>query len=105
MTYQKDIGNLVYYAAVVSGLSLVFNMATKKLIKIKPADLGTPDFEDSIKLVASVSLAMWTQDYLEKRHIQTQYIQLMASIAIMLGGAVPNALAFSGSYYLFFKLG
>lgn len=38
---------------------------------MKPADLGNPDFEDSIKLVTSVFLAMWAQYYLEKQGILT----------------------------------
>lgn len=50
-SYQKDIRSLIYHTAVVSSLSLVFNLAAKKFIKMKPADLGKPDLE----LLASVS--------------------------------------------------
>jgi hypothetical protein len=66
---SEDFGNLAYHAAVVGGLSLGYNVLAKKFIKMKPADLGKVDFEDSLKLVASVALAMWTQDMLIKQGI------------------------------------
>lgn len=66
MSSEKDIANTIYNAAVVSGISLLYNMVAKKLIKFKPADLRRPDVEDTIKLVGSVALAMATRDYLIK---------------------------------------
>jgi hypothetical protein len=62
---EQDYGNLVYLT-VVAGLSLGYNKLAKKFIKMKPADLGKVDFEDSLRLVGSVVLAMWTQDMLIK---------------------------------------
>lgn len=62
--FTKDIGNTVYHAFVISNLSLILNIIAKKMLKIKPANLADPDAENAIKLIASVSLAMFTRDYL-----------------------------------------
>ena len=45
--YAKDLGNLLYHSAVVVGLSVGYSMVGKKLLKMKPADLGRLDIEDS----------------------------------------------------------
>ena len=62
--YAKDLGNLLgnllYHSAVVGGLSVGYSMVGKKLLKMKPADLGRLDIEDSIKLVGTVAFAFWT---------------------------------------------
>ena len=65
----KDLGNLLYHSAVVGGLSVGYSMVGKKLMKMKPADLGRLDVEDSAKLVGTVSLALWSQDMLVKQGI------------------------------------
>jgi len=65
----KDFGNLLYHSAVVGGLSVGYSMVGKKLMKMKPADLGRLDIEDSAKLVGTVALALWTQDMLVKQGI------------------------------------
>jgi len=44
-------------------------MIGKKLFKMKPADLGRLDLEDSTKLVGTVALSLWTQDMLVKQGI------------------------------------
>ena len=44
-------------------------MVGKKLMKMKPADLGRLDVEDSAKLVGTVALTLWTQDMLVKQGI------------------------------------
>jgi len=56
--YAKDLGNLLYHLAVVGGLSVGYNVVGKKLMKMKPADLGRLDAEDSMKLVGTVALAI-----------------------------------------------
>ena len=48
-------------------------MVGKKLMKIKPADLGRLDVENSAKLVGTVALALWTQDLLVKQGIISQH--------------------------------
>ena len=67
--YAKDLGNLLYHSAVVGGLSVGYSMVGKKLLKMKPADLGRLDIEDSTNLVGTVALALWTQDMLVKQRI------------------------------------
>ena len=67
--YAKDLGNLLYHSAVVGGLSVGYSMVGKKLLKMKPADLGRLDIEDSMKLVGTVAFAFWTQDMLVKQKI------------------------------------
>ena len=61
--------NLLYHSAVVGGLSVGYSMVDKKLLKMKPADLGRLDIEDSTKLVGTVALAFWKQDMLVKQGI------------------------------------
>ena len=65
----KDLGNLLYHSAVIGGLSIGYTMIGKKLFKMKPADLGSLDLEDSTKLVGTVALSLWTQDMLVKQWI------------------------------------
>ena len=67
--YAKDLGNLLYHSAVVRGLSVGYSTVGKKILKMKPADLGRLDIEDSTKLVGTVALAFWTQDMLAKQEI------------------------------------
>ena len=65
----KDLGNLLYHSAVVGGLSVGYSMVGKKMMKMKPADLGRLDVDDSAKLLGTVALALWTQDMLVKQGI------------------------------------
>jgi len=67
--YAKYLGNLLYHSAAVGGLSVGYSMVGKKLLNMKPADLGPLDIEDSIKLVGTVAFAFWTQDMLVKQRI------------------------------------
>jgi len=67
--YAKDLGNLLYHSAVVGRLSVGYSMVGKKLLKMKTADLGRLDIEDSIKLVGTAAFAFWTQDMLVKQRI------------------------------------
>jgi len=67
--YKKDLGNLLYHSAVVDGLSVGYSKVGKKLLKMKPADLGRLDIEESAKLAGTVAVALWTQDMLVKQGI------------------------------------
>ena len=67
--YAKHLGNLLYHSAVFGGLSVGYSMVGKKLLKMKPTDLGRLDVEDSGKLVGTVALALWTQGMLVKQGI------------------------------------
>jgi len=68
-TGARHLGNLLYHSAVVGGLSVGYSMVGKRLLKMKPADLGRLDIEDSAKLVGTVALALWAQDTLVKQGI------------------------------------
>ena len=59
----------MYHSPVIGGLSIGYTMIGKKLFKMKPADLGRLDLEDSTKLVGTVALSLWTQDMLVKQGI------------------------------------
>ena len=79
-------------------------MLAKTLVKISPPSLGKFDIEDGVKLVAIVTLSDFTKDYLIKQKIIPNNISGMASIGFLVGGALINALAFSGSKFLFSSL-
>ena len=72
-------------------------------MKMSPPSLSKFDIEDGVKLVGIVALSDITKDYLIKQKIIPNNIY-MASIGFLIGGAVINALAFSGSNYLFSSL-
>ena len=102
--YTKDIKESVYHGAVVSALAIGYTMLGKMLVKMSPPSLGKFDIEDGVKLVAIVALSDFTKDYLIKQKIIPNNIQSMASIGFLIGGALVNALAFTGSNYLFSSL-
>ena len=98
--YTKDIKESVYHGAVVSALAICYTMLGKTLVKMNPPPLSKFDIEDGVKLVAIVAISNFTKDYLIKQKI----IPNMASIGFLIGGALVNALAFTGSNYLFSSL-
>ena len=66
---EKTVINLVYHSAVIGGLSIGYTMLGKSLLKMKPADLGKLDFEDSAKLIAIITASLATKDFLVKQKI------------------------------------
>ena len=38
--YAKDLGNLLYHSAIVGRLSVGYSIIGKRVLKIKPVDLG-----------------------------------------------------------------
>ena len=68
-----------------------------------PPSVQKFDLEDTGKLVAIVAASEMTREYLIKQEILPDHInvQKMASIAMLIGGALANAPAFTGSSYLF----
>jgi len=108
--YAKDIGNLLYHSAVVGGLSVGYSMVGKKLLKMKPAVLPSGrrrqceawPFGRRICLSSRGSF----QPTSSKPHNWTFAIySKMAAIGMMVGGAVVNALAFTGVNYMFSMFG
>jgi energy-converting hydrogenase Eha subunit G len=66
---EKNMMNMVYHAAVISGLSVGYSMISKRLLKMKVADLDKLNVEDSVKLVAVISASIATKDFLVKQGI------------------------------------
>ena len=46
---------------VVEIITVIYSMAARKVFKLKPADFGKLDVEDSLKLTATVGSALMTQ--------------------------------------------
>jgi energy-converting hydrogenase Eha subunit G len=61
--------NVIYHSAVINGLSVGYSMITKRLLKMKVADLDKLNLEDSVKLVAVISASIATKDFLVKQGI------------------------------------
>ena len=101
--YAKDIKESVYHGAVVSVLAIGYTMLGKTLIKMSPPSLSKFDVEDGAKLVAIVAMSDFTRLSNQEKIIPNN-IQGMASIGFLIGGAIINALAFSGSNFLFSSL-
>ena len=81
-------------------------MLGKKILKVSLPSIQKFDLEDMEKLVAIVAASEMTREYLIKQKILPEHInvQKLASIATLIGGALANALAFTGSSYLFHRL-
>ena len=105
---KKSIVNDLYQAAVISVLAVGYSMLGKKILKMTPPSVQKFDLEDTGKLVAIVAASEMTREYLIKQKILPDHRSYkcikMASIAMLIGGALANALAFTGSSYLFHRL-
>ena len=103
---KKSIVNDLYQAKVISVLAVGYSMLGKKILKMTPPSIQKFDLEDTGKLVAIVAPSEMTREYLIKQKILPDHINIwkMASIAMLIGGALANALAFTGSSYLFHRL-
>jgi hypothetical protein len=65
----KNIGNLVYHASVLSGLTVGYGIIMKKFLKIDIGDPSKAGVEDWIKLALTVSVAEGTREWLVKSGI------------------------------------
>ena len=103
---KKSIVNDLYQAAVISVLAVGYSMLGKKILHNAPPSIQHFDLEDTRKLVAIVAASEMTREYLIKQKILPDHINVlkMASVAMSIGGALANALAFTGSSYLFHRL-
>ena len=103
---KKSIVNDLYQAAVISVLAVGYSMLGKKILKMTPPSVQKFDLEDTGKLVAIVAASEMTREYLITQKILPDHINVykMASITMLIGGALANALAFTGSSYLFHRL-
>ena len=103
---KKSIVNDLYQAAVISVLAVGYSMLGKKILRIAPPSIQKFDLEDTGKLVAIVATLEMTREYLIKQKVLPDHINVskMASVVMLIGGALANALAFTGSSYLFHRL-
>ena len=101
---KKSKANDLYQAAVISVLAAGYSMLGKKILKIAPPSIQHFDLEDTGKLVAVVAASEMTREYLIKQKILPEMYKKMVSIAMLIGGALANALVFTGSSYLFHRL-
>jgi hypothetical protein len=76
MADTKNIMNIVYHSAVLSGLAVAYTMLGRSLIKIRPADLGKLDFEDGAKLVTVITASIATKDFIVKQGIIPENISV-----------------------------
>ena len=57
----KDIRNLIYHSAVLSGLTVGYSMLLKKIVKIDVDDPSKANLEELAKIIVVVSLAETTR--------------------------------------------
>ena len=102
---KKSIGNDLYKAAIISIFAVGYSMLGKKILKMTPPSIQKFDQEGIGKLVTIVTASEMAREYLSNRksYWNTSTSE-MASIALLIGGALANALAFTGSSYLFSRL-
>ena len=81
-------------------------MLGQKILFIAPPSIECFDLEDTGKLVAIVAASEMTRVYLIKQKILPDHINVskMASVAMLIRGALSNASAFTGGSYLFHRL-
>ena len=110
---KKSIVNDLHQAVVISVFTIGYSMLGKKILKIAPPGIQKFDLEDTGKLVAivaalemTIAALEMTREYLIKQKTLPEHIKIykLVSIAMLIGGALANALAFTGSSYLFSRL-
>ncbi|CAC5418013.1 unnamed protein product [Mytilus coruscus] len=117
MTTPKDgkqIANMLYHAGVETLLTVGYAEIGKKVLR-RPAPKVDFNMNDVVMLSIDILLAMATKDMLIKQGIIPADImkvilffflfKMTNALAMMLGGAITNAFAFSGSNYLFSHMG
>jgi hypothetical protein len=76
---EKTIINGAYHSAVLSGLVITNSLIAKKLLKMKPAELGQLNLKDVGMLTANVYIAMMTKSALIKQGILPPNINIPTS--------------------------
>ena len=102
---KKSVVNDLYQAAVISMLAVGYSMLGKKILKMTPPSIQKFDLENTGKLVAIVAASEMTRGSHQTEDLARSYKCIkMASVAMLIGGVLANALAFTGSSYLFHRL-
>ena len=103
---KKSIVNDLYHASFISVLAVGYSMLGKKILRMAPPSIQKFDLEDTGKLVVIVAVSEMTR-YTSLNRRSYQIISMykkMARVVMLIGGALSNALAFTGSRYLFHRL-
>ena len=102
---KQNIVNDLYHSGH-EYFAVGYSMLGKKILKIASLGIQKFDLEDTRKLVAIVATSEMTEEYLIKQKILPEHINIykMASIAVLIRGALANVLTFTGSSYLFSRL-
>ena len=80
-------------------------MLGKKMLKMTSSSIQKLNLEDMGKLLVIIIVSEMMRLYLIKHKILLEHTTSnMASIAMLIGGVLGNALAFTGSCYLFSRL-
>ena len=95
MSDKKTIVNDLYQAVVINVFAVGYSVLGKKILKMTKHSKF--DLEDTGKLVAVVAASEMTPGYLIKQKILPEHNQClkMASVAMLIGEALVNALAFT----------
>jgi hypothetical protein len=65
----KNIVNVVYHSAVLSGQTVGYAMLAKKMFRFDVGDPSKANLKEALKLTGAVSLAVITKDYHGKSKI------------------------------------
>lgn len=74
----NTIVNGAYHSAVLSGIVITNSLLAKKLLKVKPADLGQLDVKNAAMLTTNVYIAMMIKSALIKNGILPSNINVPA---------------------------
>ena len=70
----NNLINTAYHGAIIGGISVAYSILSKKLLKMKPPDLGKFDLEDGIKLALITGSSLMTQSWLVNQGILPERI-------------------------------
>ena len=102
---KKSIVNDLYQAAATSVLAIGYLMLGKKILKFSHPSIQKFDLEDTEKLVTIIAASEMMREYLIKQNVLPETSTFkMASIAMLIGGASTNILAFTETSYVFSRL-
>ena len=103
---KKSIVNDLYEASLISIFAVGYSLLVKKIFRMTPPSVQKFDLEDTGKLAAIVAASGMTREYLIKQKILIDHINIQENgkCSDVIGGALANALAFTGSSYLFQRL-
>ena len=106
---KKTIVNDLHQAVLISIFAIGYSVLGKNIVKMTPPSIQKFDLYDTGKLVNIVTASEMMKEYLIKQKILWEHLNIwgspkMASIAMLIGGALVSVLAFISSSYMFSML-